>query len=162
MNDTTIDGATFRALLGRFATGVTVVTMRDEAGRDHGMTVSAFCSVSLEPPLVLVCLSDDATLLPVLHEGASFAVNVLAESQEALSRRFASELEDRFDGVGYVRGAAGAPLLDDALVHLECRVHAMHAAGDHVIVVGRVDAGHTREEAGPLLYYRSGYARLVR
>ena len=158
----TIDSATFRAVLGRFATGVTVVTTRDGDGRDHGMTVSAFCSVSLEPPLVLVCLDHAATLLPYVAPGVPMAINVLAATQEALSRRFASEVDDRFDGVGYTRGPAGTPLLDDALAHLECRVDAMHQAGDHTVVILRVELAHANEDAGPLLYYRSGYGKLVR
>lgn len=170
---TTIDSATFRAVLGRFATGVTVVTVRDaaragssagarEGVHDHGMTVSAFCSVSLEPPLVLACIDRAATLLPALPPGTVFAVNVLAEAQETLSRRFASEVDDRFDGVGYSRGPGGSPLLDDALAHLECRVHARYEAGDHTILVGLVEFVQASDVTGPLLYYRSGYARLVR
>ena len=163
MTDTnTIDSAAFRAVLGRFASGVTVVTGRDGAGQDHGMTVSAFCSVSLEPPLVLVCLDRSAELQPALVPGSAYAVNVLAEHQEALSRRFASEVDDRFEGVGYTRGGTGLPLLDDALAHLECRVEARVDAGDHVVVIGRVEFAQVNEGAGPLLYYRSGYGRLVR
>lgn len=159
---TTIDPATFRAVLGRFASGVTVVTVRDADGRDHGMTVSAFCSVSLEPPLVLACIDRTATLLPSLGAGTAYAINVLSESQEALSRRFAAEMDDRFDGVGYTRGPSGSPLLDDTLAYLECRVEARVDAGDHVVVIGRVENTHVNEDAAPLLYYRSGYGRLVR
>jgi flavin reductase (DIM6/NTAB) family NADH-FMN oxidoreductase RutF len=158
----TIDSATFRAVLGRFATGVTIVTARDEDGKDQGMTVSAFCSLSLHPPLVLLCLDHAATLLPALPLETVFAVNVLSEGQEALSRRFASEVDNRFDGVGYTRGPSGSPLLDEALAHVECRVEARHEAGDHTILVGRVEYVQASEVAGPLLYYRSGYARLVR
>ena len=159
---TTIDPATFRAVLGRFASGVTVVTVRDAEGRDHGMTVSAFCSVSLEPPLVLACIDRSAALLPTLGAGATYAINVLSESQEALSRRFAAEVDDRFDGVGYTRGPAGSPLLEDALAWLECRVEARVDAGDHVVVIGRVEHAQVSERAAPLLYYRSGYGRLER
>jgi flavin reductase (DIM6/NTAB) family NADH-FMN oxidoreductase RutF len=159
---TNIDSATFRAVLGRFASGVTVLTVRDDAGRDHGMTVSAFCSVSLEPPLVLACIERTATLLPVLGAGGAYAINVLSETQEALSRRFASEVDDRFDGVGYTRAPRGSAMLDDALAWLECRVEARVDAGDHVVIIGRVEHTQVSETAGPLLYYRSGYARLVR
>ena len=157
-----IDDATFRAVLGRFASGVTVVTVRDAAGHDHGMTVSAFCSVSLEPPLVLACIDRTATLLPALEAGGAYAINILSETQEALSRRFASEVDDRFDGVGYHRGPRGSALLDDALAWLECRVEARVDAGDHVVLIGRVEHTQVSEAAGPLLYYRSGYGRLVR
>jgi len=158
----TIDSATFRSVLGRFASGVTVVTVRDGDGRDHGMTVSAFCSVSLEPPLVLACIDRSATVLEALAAGGTYAITVLAESQEALSRRFASEVDDRFDGVGYTRAPGGSALLDDALAWLECRVEARVDAGDHVVVIGRVEFAEVSERAGPLLYYRSGYGRLER
>jgi flavin reductase (DIM6/NTAB) family NADH-FMN oxidoreductase RutF len=159
---TTIDPATFRAVLGRFASGVTVVTVHDADGRDHGMTVSAFCSVSLEPPLVLACIDRTAALLPALGAGSAYAINVLSESQEALSRRFAAEVDDRFEGIGYTRGPAGSPLLEDALAYMECRVEARVDAGDHVVVIGRVEHTHVNDDASPLLYYRSGYGRLVR
>jgi flavin reductase (DIM6/NTAB) family NADH-FMN oxidoreductase RutF len=158
----TIDSATFRAVLGRFASGVTVVTVRGPDARDHGMTVSAFCSVSLEPPLVLACIERTATLLPVLAVGGAYAITMLSESQEALSRRFASDVDDRFDGIGYRRGPRGSALLDDALAWLECRVEARVDAGDHVVVIGRVEFAEVSDRAGPLLYYRSGYGRLER
>lgn len=157
-----IDPATFRAVLGRFASGVTVVTMRDEAGHDHGMTVSAFCSVSLDPPLVLACIDRAASMFDALTVGGAYAINVLSDTQEPLSRRFATDMDDRFEGVGYTRGPRGSPLLDDALAHLECRVEARVDAGDHVLVIGRVEFTQVSERAGPLLYYRSGYARLER
>ena len=156
-----IDPDTFRAVLGRFATGVTVVTARDGDGVDHGMTVSAFCSASLVPPLVLVCVDQTASTLPALMAGSHFAVNILAQGQEALSRRFAWQDVNRFDGVGYTRGVTGVALLDETLAWLECRIVARHPAGDHVIVVGEVEAADARSER-PLLYYRGGYAQLER
>lgn len=159
---TSLDPAVFRSVLGRFASGITVLTTRDDAGGDHGMTVSAFCSVSLEPPLVLACVDAAAALHPFLREeGHPFGVSILAEEQEALSRRFAAD-EDRFAGIGFARGPAGTVLLDDAVAHLECTIHAVHDAGDHAIVVGRVEHVAVRDEAGPLLYYRSGYGRFAR
>ncbi len=151
----------FRATLGRFASGVTVVTATVD-GRDLGMTLSAFCSLSLDPPLVLVCVDRGATMHDLLVEGAVFGVNVLAAGQEALSRRFATgEPADRFAGVGYARGGLGAPLLEGALAWLECTVAARHPGGDHAIVVGAVAEAGVREGA-PLLYYRGGYASLER
>jgi flavin reductase (DIM6/NTAB) family NADH-FMN oxidoreductase RutF len=156
-----LDPDTFRAVLGRFASGVTVVTTRDPDGVDHGMTVSAFCSASLVPPLVLVCVDRAASTLPALERGTHFAVNILAQGQEALSRRFAWQDVNRFDGVGYTRGITGAVLLDDALAWLECRIVARHPTGDHVVVVGEVEAADARAER-PLLYYRGGYAQLER
>ena len=157
-----LDPDTFRSVLGRFASGVTVVTTQDAEGRDHGMTVSAFCSLSLDPPLVLVCIDRSATMHASLAEGVPLVINVLSSGQEALSRRFASgDPPNRFDGVGYVRGATGAAVLDDVLAWLECRVVARYPGGDHTIVVGQVEHAGTHEQR-PLLYYRSGYATLER
>ncbi|HEX2779825.1 MAG TPA: flavin reductase family protein [Gemmatimonadaceae bacterium] len=155
----TLDPDAFRAVLGRFASGVTVVTTYD-GGRDHGMTVSAFSSVSLAPPLVMVCIGDDASLRPVIEHATYFGVSILAAEQEALSRRFAAHV-NRFDGVGFTRGESGVALLDGALALLECRVVARHQAGDHLIVVGEVEAASAANER-PLLYYRGGYAQLER
>jgi flavin reductase (DIM6/NTAB) family NADH-FMN oxidoreductase RutF len=157
-----VDPDTFRSVLGRFASGVTVLTTVDAAGRDHGMTVSAFCSLSLDPPLVLACIDRTATMHDGLPLGAPLVINILSAGQEALSRRFAAgDPPNRFDGVGYTRGAVGAAVLDDVLAWLECRVHARHPGGDHTIVVAQVEAAGTRQER-PLLYYRSGYATLER
>jgi 3-hydroxy-9,10-secoandrosta-1,3,5(10)-triene-9,17-dione monooxygenase reductase component len=132
----TIDSALFRSVLGRFATGVTVVTTRDAEGRDHGMTVSAFSSVSLDPPLVLCCIERRTAMHAVLERAQTFAVNILSASQEALSRRFSEREHERFDGIGYERGQSGAALLEGVLGYLECRIVARHEAGDHTIVVG--------------------------
>ncbi len=156
-----IDTDTFRAVLGRFASGVTVVTTRDGAERDHGLTVSAFSSLSLDPPLVLVCIDQCSSLHPVLGEAAHFAVNILASGQEALSRRFSGIVGNRFDGIGYTRGLTGVALLDDALAYVECRVARRHDEGDHTIFIGEVEAAETRS-GHPLLYYRGGYATLER
>ena len=157
----TIDSATFRSVLGRFASGITIVTALDDRGEDHGMTVSAFCSASLDPPLVLACIDRAATMHPVLERATHFAVNILSSEQEALSRRFATPEVDPFDGIGYTRGTAGLALIDDALAHLECRVHARVPGGDHMILLGLVESG-VAWDARPLLYYRSGYAQLER
>lgn len=157
-----VDPDAFRATLGRFASGVTVLTALDDAGRDHGMTVSAFCSLSLDPPLVLACIDRSAGMHDLFADGAAFVVNVLAAGQEALSRRFAAgDPSDRFAGVGYERTAGGAARLDGVLAWLECRVAARHPGGDHTVVVGAVEEAGVRE-ARPLLYYRSGYASLER
>ena len=110
-----IDSDTFRAALGRFASGITVVTARDDAGRDHGMTVSAFCSVSLEPSYVLVSIGHDASMHGLMMSVEHVGISVLSNEQEALSRRFADPESDRFDGVGYARGEYGVALLDEAL-----------------------------------------------
>jgi len=150
----------FRSALSRFASGVTVVTMQTEAQRLGGITVSAFSSVSLEPPLILVCIEKRASLHDMFKEGVQFAVNILGEDQELVSRRFASKDEDRFKGTGYTIGASGAPLLTDALATIECRVVYAYPGGDHTIIVGEVDHAMVAE-GKPLTYYRGGYAQLA-
>ncbi len=157
----TIDIASFRSVLGRFASGVTVVTARDAEGRDHGMTVSAFASLSLEPPLVLMCVERRAELHPVLHEATRCAINILSEDQESLSRRFAERMTDRFDGIGYSRGVTGAALLEEALAHIEAEIVDRHPGGDHTIYIAKVIAA-SATSARPLLYYRGGYAQMER
>jgi flavin reductase (DIM6/NTAB) family NADH-FMN oxidoreductase RutF len=157
----TIEQDLFRAVLGRFASGVTIVTTQDPDGRDHGMTVSAFSSLSLDPPLVLVCIDHSASIWPVLRHAAHFAINVLASTQEALSRRFSSRDGDRFEGVGFTRGTSGVALLDDTLAAVECTVTTRVEQGDHTILIGTVEFGVARD-LQPLLYYRGGYASLTR
>ena len=156
-----VDQAIFRSVLGRFASGVTIVTVR-EGEADHGMTASAFCSLSLDPPLTLVCIERSTRMHELLQRVDRYAVNLLTSSQEALSRRFAEPPDDtRFDGVGFDRGTTGAPLLRDVLAHLECELVDRHPGGDHTIIVGRVIAA-AAADARPLLYYRGGYAALER
>jgi flavin reductase (DIM6/NTAB) family NADH-FMN oxidoreductase RutF len=156
-----IDSATFRSVLGRFVSGVTILTARDTAGVDHGMTASAFCSVSLDPPLVLASVAHDATLHPVLLEEEEIAVSILTASQEAIARRFAEKLDNRFDGVGFTRGVTGAPLIDGALAVIEGRVVHRYAGGDHTLFVAEVLAASAMMDE-PLVYYRGGYAHLAR
>jgi flavin reductase (DIM6/NTAB) family NADH-FMN oxidoreductase RutF len=125
------------------------------------MTVSAFCSVSLDPPRVLCCVERSADMCPVIERASHFAVNILTAAQEAISRRFAEERDDRFDGLGYTRGITGAVLLEDTLAYLECAVSARYDGGDHLIVLGDVVAG-AAADGRPLLYYRGGYAQMER
>jgi flavin reductase (DIM6/NTAB) family NADH-FMN oxidoreductase RutF len=154
-----IDPADFRQLLGRFATGVTIVTLSGSDGRPLGMTASSLASVSLRPPLVLVCVDHTAELHDVIAAAPEFVVNVLESGQETLSRRFADPYEDRFDGVGYHRSPDGLVLLDGALAYIECERYDQYPGGDHTIVLGRVIGGSVG--AGrPLIYYRGGYAAL--
>lgn len=155
------DANAFRAALARFASGVTVVTARDDAGGDHGMTVSAFASLSLEPPLVLVCLDATATLLPHVHAASTFGISILGAEQSELSRRFADQSTDRFDGVAFTRGASGSALLDGAVAHLECRRVAVHPGGDHEIIIGEVLTARTFTGA-PLVYFHRAYRRFER
>jgi len=156
-----VDSHAFRAVLGRFSTGVTVVTTVDRRRRDHGMTVSSFASVSLEPPLVLVCVGHSASMYAAMQRAEHFTVNILSEGQEALARRFAEPGPNRFAGIGYGRGKNGIALLDDVLGHIECEIVARHEAGDHDIIIGAVEVA-VANEGKPLLYYRGGYAQLER
>jgi flavin reductase (DIM6/NTAB) family NADH-FMN oxidoreductase RutF len=156
-----IDSDAFRAVLGRFASGVTIVTAKDSAGNDHGLTVSAFSSVSLSPPLVLACIDHQAEMHHVLEKALYFGVSILEEGQEALSRRFAELPAGRFDGIGYTRAESGVILIDDAIAHLECSVVSRHDAGDHMVCVGQVEWAEYGQDR-PLLYYRGGYAQMER
>ena len=149
----------FRSVLGRFPSGVTVVTTKAADGSDQGMTVSAFCSVSLEPPLVLICIEKTASVYDALTSAPGFVVNILSAKQEQIARRFSIVDIDRFEGVGFSRTQNGIAVLDDVLGIIECRKFALHDAGDHTIIVGEVEV--TRAENGsPLMYYRGGYAQL--
>lgn len=140
-----VDAATFRHALGRFPSGVTVVTVRGDDGLDYGMTVSAFASLSLGPPLVLVCIGDDATIAGAVAAAGHFAVSVLSEDQTAIAQRFAEPGADRFAGAKFSRGADGLALIDGAAAHLECTIVARHRGGDHTIVVGEVTAASAVE-----------------
>jgi 3-hydroxy-9,10-secoandrosta-1,3,5(10)-triene-9,17-dione monooxygenase reductase component len=157
---TPVDPNTFRHALGRFSSGVTVVTVRGDDDRDYGMTVSAFSSVSLRPPLVLVCIGDDATIAAAVAAAKLFAVSALSEGQEEIARRFADTDADRFDGTAVSRGTTGVALLDGAIAHIECAIVARHRGGDHTIVVGEVLSATAVEDGRPLVYQRGEYRRL--
>jgi flavin reductase (DIM6/NTAB) family NADH-FMN oxidoreductase RutF len=156
-----VSQSAFRAVLGRFASGVTVVTARDRRGRDIGMTVSAFASLSLDPPLVLMCIDHSASVYSSLSKAPHFIANILSEGQEAIARRFAEVSGNRFDGIGYERGQNGAAVLLEVLGYIECKVVDRYEAGDHDIIVGSVELAQANE-GKPLLYYRGGYAQLER
>jgi flavin reductase (DIM6/NTAB) family NADH-FMN oxidoreductase RutF len=156
-----MEGSEFRRILGHFATGVTVVTSR--AGESPcGLTVNSFGSVSLDPPLILICVEQNADSHACFEAAGFFVVNVLdAERGEALSRRFATwGVDDKFRGVAYRTEASGAPVLEDALAWLDCRIVNTVAAGDHTIFIGEVISGDAHEGA-PLVYYRGGYGRFA-
>ena len=148
----------FRKGLSRFASGVTVVTCKAESG-NLGLTVSAFSSLSLEPPLVLICVHACSSVHDELKEGKCFAVNILAEDQEPISRLFASKNADRFGGISYQEGQTGAPLINGALAFVECRIVNAYPGGDHTILVGQVEASGISERK-PLLYFCGGYSHL--
>jgi 3-hydroxy-9,10-secoandrosta-1,3,5(10)-triene-9,17-dione monooxygenase reductase component len=156
-----LDPAEFRQLLGRFATGVTVVTVLLPDGRPAGMTANSLSSVSLSPPLLSLCIDHAAELYAPLLAAPAFIVNILEASQESLSRRFAAKEVDRFDGIGYHPSPRGQPVLDGALAWIECVPHARCEAGDHTILIGRLLGGGTTDGA-PLIYFRGGYAGLTR
>lgn len=152
----------FKKLLGRWTTGVTIVTSC--AGEKiHGMTVSAFTEVSLDPPLILVCCDQGSNTHPVIAEGGVFAVNILARDQEALSNRFASKKNEwqRFEGLAWETEVTGAPILPDTVAALDCRVVAAHETGDHVVYVGEVQALRIDESREPLLYQSGSYGRFT-
>jgi flavin reductase (DIM6/NTAB) family NADH-FMN oxidoreductase RutF len=151
----------FKASLGCRATAVSIVTSRDGA-RIHGMTVSDFASVSLDPPLVVVSASETARTLEVIRAGKCFAVNILSAEQMELSNLFASkEREDtRFEGLDFEEAKTGSPLLPAAKVNLDCTLVAMHDAGDHVLCVGQVEHVEIRD-VEPLVYYQGRYRDLA-
>jgi flavin reductase (DIM6/NTAB) family NADH-FMN oxidoreductase RutF len=149
----------FRAALGRFASGVTVVTTKDPDGRLHGITVSAFCSVSLEPPLILVCIEKNTGSHYAFEQSDSFVVNLLREDQQYISDRFASYLPDKFAEVKYHPGIDELPVLEDVLANLECRLVNSHASGDHTIHVGQIERA-TVNNGKPLVYWHGNYREL--
>ncbi|MFZ2491801.1 MAG: flavin reductase family protein [Thermoanaerobaculia bacterium] len=154
-----IDDATFKLAMSHFASGVTVVTTEQD-GRAYGMTVSAFSSLSLDPPLVLVCIEKSVTTHDILAASGVFGVSILAAEQREVSNRFASRSDSKFDGLNVNRRSLGVPLIPGAICTLECRVQAQLPGGDHSIFVGEVVSAET-SEATPLLYFRSGYRDLA-
>ncbi|RLB42640.1 MAG: flavin reductase [Deltaproteobacteria bacterium] len=155
-----IEKEAFKEALRGWASGVTVVTSRS-GDRVHGMTVSAFSSVSADPPLVLVCANHSSTTHGLIEEAGVFAVNILASHQQDVSNVFASSKHEdsRLQQVSWTEGETGAPLIDEALASLECKVTSAHREGSHTIYVGHVQAVHTTE-AEPLLYYKGSYRSL--
>lgn len=147
----------FRAALGMFATGVTIVTARDAAGTPVGLTANSFNSVSLAPPLVLWSLSREAGSMPAFARGSHYVVNILAADQHALAVRFASKTVDRFAGVPYYESPAGAPILEGAAAVFECFNRSQYQEGDHVIFVGEVERCAHRKGAAPLIFHGGRY-----
>jgi len=152
--------AEFRRALGQFATGVTVVTALDASARPEGVTVNAFASLSLEPPLVLVCLIRATRLLPIFESAGHFAVNVLSVNQHHLSVAFSRVDDDRFQGVSWRTWASGAPILEGCVANLECARIGRHDGGDHVILIGQAERLAYDEKRAPLLFARGDYHEL--
>ena len=163
--DEVVDPARFRSAMGAFATGVTVVTVRSPDGELYGMTVNAFSSVSLDPPLVLVCLADSGRGQELIARAGVLSVNVLAERQQELSRWFASRQRpddaSMFDGIAVGTGATGCPILLEAAASFDCRVDRVVPAGDHVVVIGEVAALRHRLGDRPLVFHAGGYRSLT-
>ncbi len=155
--------AQFRSACGAFATGIAIATVMGRDGKPHGLTVNSFTSVSLNPPLVLICVAHKAASHGPFASAGSFAINILSAGQEALSTHFASSHPNRFEGVEWCAGVVGAPVLAGSLAVLECETKERIEAGDHTIFLGQVRhaacAGQA-EGGAPLVYYKGKYARL--
>ncbi|MGH3719485.1 MAG: flavin reductase family protein [Pseudonocardiaceae bacterium] len=157
---TGLDPTALRGVLGYFVTGVVVITTEDDRG-PVGLTANSFTSVSLQPPLVLFCVHQSSRVRQSLDDSSFVGVNILGEEQEPVSRQFAAPWDDRFTGMAVHTGNTGAPLLSDALAHLECEVEKQVDAGDHVIVLARVHHLGVRSEGRrPLTFFGGRYGRL--
>ena len=156
-----IESAEFRRILGHWSTGVAVVTARKPDGSLCGLTANAFSSLSLQPPLVLVCVEHTAETHDCIRAAGTFAISMLAADDERSARRFASEQEgdDKFEGIAWREVVTGSPVLEQALAWVDCEVTAEHVAGDHTIFIGHVLAGDA-VDGEPLLYYRGGYHQI--
>jgi flavin reductase (DIM6/NTAB) family NADH-FMN oxidoreductase RutF len=153
-----IDDARFKLAMSHFASGVTVVTTEHE-GKPYGMTVASFASLSLHPPLVLVCVEKGAKSHDAIAAAGAFGVSILGAAQQDVSGRFASRREDKFEGVSVRTGELNVPLIEGAICALECRLHAQLPGGDHSIFVGEVVDARVTDDA-PLVYFRSGYREI--
>ena len=154
------DTAALRRALGCFVTGVTIATARGADGRPHGFTANSFTSVSLDPPLVLVCVGHQTEGLEVYRQCPHFAINVLGDSQQVISNRFATERPDRFAGVCWREGSHGLPILEGCIAYLECAAWRRLEAGDHMILIGRV-LGCEDSTERPLAFWRGSYRSLA-
>ena len=150
----------FRAALSRFPSGVTVVTSRAASGEQYGITVSAFCSVSLRPPLVLVSIEKGVASHRTLQEANAFVVNILGKGHDHISQHFALPSPVEFEGLRWRPGLEDIPVLEDALVSIECRLRDAHDGGDHTIFVGEVEAVTIRD-GEPLVYFHGNYRDLL-
>jgi len=153
-----VTGEEFRRACGRFATGVAIAGVMDAQGTPHGLTVSSFTSVSLEPPLVLVCLGHAASAIHHFRTSTHFGINILTEHQRALSDHFARKGHDRFGSVPWKPGVTGVPLIPGSLAAIECAVHRIVPMGDHDILVGKMVHAQVNE-GEPLLYFASAYRK---
>ena len=157
-----IDPATFRKVLGHYPTGVCVITSTDHEGRPIGMSVGSFTSVSLTPPLVAFFPDQRSTTWQSIRATGHFCVNVLGDDQGAMSQKFAKSSADKFAGVVHRTSELGLPILDGVVAWIDCQVHAVHEAGDHLIVVGNVVSLATDQGAEPLIFHKGGYRQMSR
>jgi flavin reductase (DIM6/NTAB) family NADH-FMN oxidoreductase RutF len=154
---TALDIAELRRTLGSFATGVAITTTLDSSGVPKGFTANSFTSVSLDPPLVLVCVDKAASCYPAFAATTHFGINILNEAQQHLSRGFASKSDDKFADVPWVSGVTGSPIFPDSTAWLDCELYNRVEAGDHLILIGKVvNFGHSPEKQ-PLGYHRGSY-----
>jgi flavin reductase (DIM6/NTAB) family NADH-FMN oxidoreductase RutF len=151
------NAADFRAALGMFATGVTIITAQEPDGRRVGVTANSFNSVSLSPPLVLWSLARQASTMPIFGRGSHYVINILAADQRAVAEQFASRRADRFDGIAFREGRAGAPVLEGAVAVFECFNRSRYEEGDHVIFVGEVEHCERQPGALPLIFHGGRY-----
>ncbi len=154
-----LDPRDIRNVMGHFATGVTVITTKDKTEKPFGLTVNSFTSLSLNPPLVVVCIDRTVDCYPCFEESKLFAVNILSEEQEELSRRFATKGIEKFEGIKWHRGKNSVPLLDGTLGALECNVAQSYEGGDHTIYLGEIVTA-TAFGDRPLLFFKGKYHRL--
>jgi flavin reductase (DIM6/NTAB) family NADH-FMN oxidoreductase RutF len=156
-----VDAAAFRSALSQFPAGVTIVTSADAKLNPLGATVSAFSSLSLDPPLILVCLARESRTTAAIRQRQAFAVHLCTSEQATLARRFAADVAEKFDGSNYSFNAAGVPCLEDAGLRLECTLHAELDGGDHVIFIGLVQAAPQLNDFEPLIYARRNFFSLA-
>ena len=154
-----IDEARFKLAMSHFASGVTIVTT-EHGGKPYGLTVASFASLSLRPPLVVVCIEKTVKSHDAISAAKRFGVSILSDEQTDISNRFASKTDDKFAGTDVRRGTLGVPLIAGAVCTIECRVQSELPGGDHTIFVGEVVDAQT-DEKSPLIYYRSGYRRIT-
>ena len=161
MSQPEIDSRALRNALGRFATGVAIVTALDTEGKPMGLTVNSFSAVSLEPALVLWCLDNSSHNLDAFRQASHHVINILTEDQMELSNRFASLPTDRFAGIEWLAGAGGAPVFPECSAVFEVANETHHASGDHTIFIGRVVRLQKNPEPAPLLFYAGQYRKLA-
>lgn len=155
-----IDPRELRNVMGHFATGVTIITTKDVSGKPFGLTANAFSSLSLDPPLVLICVDKKVDCYACFDQSKVFVVNILSEGQDHLSTRFATKGIEKFEGVAVRQGNLGVPLLEGAVAHIECTLTSAYEGGDHTIYVGEIQSVAASGDR-PLLFFKGKYSRLL-